>query len=222
MGASTELQRAREILDEDVIGPQEIQRVFGVSAAAATGTTATVPFSTQQLQRARAEGELLILRLSRAGGEALTLRQLIRLFPSAFDPTYLRKMGYQLKSEWGIEVEPLASEETCAERWALVRKEPLLQTCNLSYEEQEEVMAGTAGRGVRRRSATETAFDLVAYHGSRGRRLLYDSWDWSSSRTADGGYLNVGHFDDKGMQVFSFSPGVRHGKLGVCPNRDPE
>lgn len=216
MNASTESQKAREILDEDMVGPEEIQRVFG-SASPAAGS---VPFSVAQLERAKAEGELLVLRMSRAGGEALTLLQLIRRFPTAFDGTYLQKMGYQLKSEWGIELEPLASEETCADRWALVRKEPLLQTCNLSYEEQDELI-GAMGK-LRRRTATEIVYDLVVYHGARGRRLLYDAWDWSSSRTEDGGYLNAGHFDDKGMQIFSYSPGVRHGKLGVCPNRDPD
>jgi hypothetical protein len=220
MAASTELQRAREILDEDVIGPEEIQRVFGPAGAPAPSAAATIPFSIAELERARAEGELLILRASHAGAERLTLVQIIRRFPAAFDARYLQKMGYQLKSEWGIELEPLASEETCADRWAIVRKEPLLQTCNLSFEEQDDLLAAMEGR-LRRRSATEIAYDLVAYHGARGRRLLYDSWDWSSSRTEDGGYLNAGHFDDSGMQIFSYSPGVRHGKLGVCPNRDP-
>lgn len=219
MGAGTELQRAREILDDDVIGPEEVAAVFGTSPGP-TGA-APVPFSIEQLQRAKAEGELLILRASRAADGPLTLLRLIQRFPQAFDPAYLQKMGYQLKSEWGIELEPLAGEETCSDRWALVRKEPLLQACNLSYEEQDELLAGLTGARLRRRSATEIAFDLVAYHGARSRRLLYDGWDWSSSRTADGGYLNVGHFDEQGMQIFAFSPGVRHGKLGVCPNRDP-
>jgi hypothetical protein len=218
MTASTELQKAREILGVDVIGPEEVQRVFGSPSPAAS----TVPFSVAQLEKAKAEGELLVLRLSRAGGEALTLLQLIGRFPGAFDDKFLQKVGYQLKSEWGIELEPLAAEETCSDRWALVRKEPLLQTCNLSYEEQDEVIAALSGAALRRRTATEIAYDLVAYHAARGRRLLYDAWDWSSSRTEDGGYLNAGHFDDKGMQIFSYSPGVRHGKLGVCPNRDPD
>ena len=73
----------------------------------------------------------------------------------------------------------------------------------------------------RRRSAVEIAFDLIAFQSARGVRLLAEGWDWSASRTFDGGYLNVGHFDERGMQIFSFSPGVRHGKLGVCPNVDP-
>jgi hypothetical protein len=221
MTASTELQRAREILDEDVIGPEEIERVFGPTSTPAPAAAGAVPFSVAQIERAKAEGELLILRLSRAGGEPLTLLQLIRRFPAAFDARYLQKMGYQLKSEWGIELEPLASEETCSDQWAIVRKEPLLQACNLSYEEQGDLIATMPGQRIRRRLATEIAYDLVAYHAARGRRLLYDSWDWSSSRTADGGYLNAGHFDDRGIQIFSFSPGVRHGKLGVCPNQDP-
>lgn len=222
MGVSIEVQRARAILDEDVIGAEEVTHVFGRADALTPALAAAVPFSAQRLERARADGEILVLRCPEAGGHPLTLHHLIHRFPHAFDPKYLQKMGYQLKSEWGVEIEPLAARETCALGWALVRKEPLLQTCNLSYEEQDEVLREVAaGEPTRRRRATEVAFDLVAYHGARGLRLLFDRWDWSSSRTADGGYLNVGHFDDQGMQVFSFSPGVRHGKLGVCPNRDP-
>ena len=226
MKSGTPLQGAREILARDVLGLEEIRSVFGAVEGIDPTAATTVPFSTAELELAKRAGEFLVLRAARASGEPLTLLRLIRQFPDAFDRSFLDKMGYQLKSEWGIALEPLAAVDTCRPQWALVRKHIWEETQNLAYEEQalrlQAYGAQHAGRGmVRRRTAVEIAFDVIAYHRVRGVRLLHDSWDWSSSHTVDGGYLNLGHFDEKGMQVFAYSPGVRHGKLGVCPNRDP-
>jgi hypothetical protein len=108
----------------------------------------------------------------------------------------------------------------------LVRKDLLPDTCNLSYDEQDALIdeygvARGAPGGCRRRRGVEIAFDLLVYQQARGTRLLGKTWDWSSSRTIDGGFLNIGRFNNAGMQVFSYSRAVRHGQLGVCPTRDP-
>ncbi len=226
MKPGTAVQKGREILGEDLLGLEEIAAVFGAVEDIDPALAATVPFSVEELHSAKQAGELLVLRTQSAGGEPLTLLRLIRQFPDAFNRSFLDKMGYQLKSEWGIAREPLAAVETPRPQWALVRKHLLEETRNLAYDEQESPLQvygaqrGAPGR-VRRRTAVEIAVDVIAYHRVRGVRLLHDSWDWSSSRTVDGGYLNLGHFDEQGMQVFAYSPGVRHSQLGVCPNRDP-
>jgi len=217
------LASAREILGRDVLGPEEIGSAFGPVGDLGP-TAATVPFAAEELRRAKSNGELLVLRVPMSRGEPLTLQWLIRRFPGAFNPAFLRKVGYQLKDEWGIELEPLAATETCRSSWALVRKAVVDETRNLDYVAQDKTLAkyanGRAGR-LRRRTAIEAAFDLIAFQHVRGERLLANAWDWSQSRTEDGGYLNIGHFDEKGLQVFSYSQAVRHGQLGVCPNFDP-
>ena len=157
----------------------------------------------------------------------MTLLWLIQRFPESFDQGTLRKVGYQLRDEWGIELEPLAATETCKLQWALVGKEILPDTRNLGYDEQDALIDQYSGqRGApgrfRRRTVIEIAFDLILYQRARAKRLLSKSWDWSSSRTLDGGFLNIGRFNDAGMQVFSYSRAVRHGQLGVCPNHDPD
>ena len=224
MQRTTDLARARALLGGDVLGPEEIAEAFGPTGTVEVASAGPVPFDEKRLAAAASRGEILVLRAASAGGEPLTLLRLIERFPECFDARYLKGMGYQLKSEWGIELEPLAATETCHPGWSLVLKTVLRETCNLSFEEQDEKLAAWsaaegAGRA-RRRLAVETVFDAIAYRRSRGAHLLADTWDWSGSRTIDGGYLNVGHFDESGMQVFSFSPGVRHGKLGLCPNVD--
>jgi len=225
MPAKTDLHSARSILGKQLVGPEEVVAAFGSAAPAAAAEA--VPFSVADLEAARDNGEFLILRTSHAGAEPLTLLWLIRRFAGAFDAAFLRKTGYQLKNDWGIEIEPLAAQDTCAPGWALVKRDVLPSTLNLNHAEQEEEIRQYAARRAaagrtRRRTAVEAAYDTLAVHHATGERLLARSWDWTSSRTVDGGLLNVGHFDERGMQILSFSFGVRHGQLGVCPNIDPE
>jgi len=224
MAAAIDVETARRILGDDLLGPVEVRDVFGLEEA-----VPPIPYSPAEIESAAsAGGELLVLRTQRAAGKPLTLLRLIERAPNAFDRHFLRKMGYQLKEEWGIELEPLANSETSAPGWMLVRKEILDETRNLPYEEQTEQMRGYArsrrvhAGAIRRRSAVETAYDLVLYQAARGVRLLADTWDWTTSRTLDGGYLNVGGFGPNGMQVLSYSTAVRHGALGVCPSRSPQ
>ena len=220
MANTVDLATARRILRDDVLGPDEIGAVFEVTVQAPP-----LSYSLAELELAAQQGEALIFHIDRDAAGPLTLQRLIDRFPGAFDSRLLRKTGYQLKDEWGIELEPLAKTDTCTTGWILVRKQILNSTRNLAYEEQEAALAHDAAKkqirvGVlRRRTAIEIAYDLILYHAARGERLLTQTWDWSSSRTLDAGYLNVGGFGPNGMQLLSYSPAVRHGALGVCPAR---
>jgi len=226
MPAVHSVEAARAVLGDDVLGAREIAAVFG---AAPAGAEVPIPFSSDALRAAAKAGAMLVLRTPRAGDTAaLTILDMIQRFPDAFDQKLLRKMGYQLKDEWGIELEPLAATDTCAPGWALVRKEILDATRNLSYELQDSALGGFAEllgvpvTSVRRRSAVEIVYDTLLYFGARKTRLLENTWDWSESRTVDGGYLNVGGFSAKGLEILSYSRAVRHGALGICPSAHRE
>jgi hypothetical protein len=225
MSTQSTLADARTVLGEDLFGPDEVAAVFGRLHAA--GAARPIPFSPAQLETARAGGEMLVLRIAEANDHPVTIGHMIATHPAAFDPALLQKAGYQLKSDWGIELEPLAQTETCEPGWALVRKEIVDATRNLAYDEQSRRLHDyaaslkTAPASVRRRTAVEAVYDTVLVHACRGRRLLESAWDWTSSETLDRGYLNVGGFGVKGMQILSFSGAVRHGGLGICPTRGP-
>jgi len=104
------LADARAILAHDLLGPDEIAQAFGVPAP----VSPPVPFSPEDLERARSEGEMLVLRLAQVVPDVpLTPLGLIERVPDAFDQARLRQMGYQLKEEWGIALEPLARTATC-------------------------------------------------------------------------------------------------------------
>jgi hypothetical protein len=216
------VEEARAVLGDDVLGPEEVAAAFGH----ASKTIVPIEFTSEQLRAARRAGEMLVLRVAHlTDNTALTLMQMVHRFPAAFDQRLLRQMGYQLKDDWGIELEPLAATETCAVEWALVRKHILDESRNLAYEEQAVALQRYAetlrvpANAVRRRTAVEAVYDTILYSVTRGVRLLENTWDWCSSATIDGGYLNVGGFGDNGMQILSYSTAVRHGALGVCPTR---
>lgn len=222
MSEIVDVATAQRVLGADVLGPAEVQAAFGVAAA-----TLPIPYTLAELQSAKAAGEYLVLRVDRDAEGPLTLSRLISRFGDAFDQRFLQKMGYQLKDDWGIELEPLAKTATCDGGWSLVRKQILDDTRNLTYEDAEAALAhyaaalGVPATVIRRRTAIEIAYDLILYRSARGEHLLASTWDWSSSRTIDAGYLNVGGFGKDGMQILSYSPAVRHGALGVCPVRMP-
>jgi hypothetical protein len=220
------LAEARSLLGGAVLGPEEVVRVFGTIESARGDVP--VPYKRADLEAAARLGEMLVLRVPRADGADLTIARMIERFPDAFDQGLLRQAGYQLKSDWGIELEPLAQTETSVFGWALVSKEILGGTRNLAYAEQTDYLqrhaaaAGVAARAMRRRTAVEAVYDTLLAFTARAERLLEKTWDWTSSKTLDGGYLNVGGFGSKGLQVLSFSTAVRHGALGVCPMREPQ
>lgn len=220
------LDEARSLLGQDLFGPEEVGAAFGSLDSASAELP--IPYDRTEIEAAKKNGEMLVLRLPQgADGKPITINAMIERFPKAFDEGLLRKAGYQLKSEWGIELEPLAEKDTCS-GWALVRKQILEDTRNLAYEEQSARLQDYAGArslgidGVRRRTAVEAVFDTVVVFAARGEHLLENTWDWTSSETVDGGYLNVGGFGTKGMQILSFSAAVRHGALGICPTRGPK
>jgi len=208
------------MLGRDVLGAAEVQLVFGTPAA-----VPALPFGRADLEAAAHRGEMLVLRMgATAGGPPLTILEMLRRFPDAFDARYLRQVGYQLKDEWGIELEPRAGTDTCTTGWALVRKEVLAEARNLIYDDQACALQGYAARvgaTVRRRSAVEIVYDTLLYFGARDTRLLQHTWDWSDSPTLDGGLLNVGGFGPTGLQILSYSKAVRHGGLSLCPTRQP-
>jgi hypothetical protein len=217
------LDAARRALGGAVVGPAEVQAGLGFDPLALLdpaerAAVARVPFSTADLERARADGEILVLRVPRDPEGPLTMLRLAARLGSGLDPQVHKGTGYMLRPEWTIDDQPFATTETCAAGWALVARAPLRATLNRGYEEQDRALGTSTGRP-RRRGAAEIAYDTLLWHRAHGERLLADAWDWSRSASTDHGYAALGEFGAQGLRVIAYSRAVRFGTLGVCAQR---
>lgn len=218
------LDAAAHRLGGALLGPRELEVALGfdplsVLSAAERAAVGTLPFGEADLERARADGELLVLRLPRDPEGPLTMLRLAERLRGGLDPAVHRGTGYTLRPEWTIDEQPFACAEVCEAGWWLVRREPLPATLNRPYAAQETLLAPAASARPPRRSAVEMAFDTLLWRRAHGERLLAAAWDWSRSESTDHGYAALGEHGEQGLRVIAYSRAVRFGTLGVCVQR---
>lgn len=221
------LDAAIAALPGAVLGPREIEIALGVDPFAGLSdgerkAAETVPFGPADLAKAKADGELLVLRIASLADGPLTMLRLGEKLAGGLNPKVHTGVGYMLRDEWTIDIQPFAAKDTCTTGWFLVRREPLPATRNLAYRAQDAVLErlGPTRSGVaRRRRAVEIAYDTLLWHRARGERLLANAWDWSCSESNDQGLAALGEFGDAGLGVIAYSRAVRFDTLGVCPQR---
>jgi len=221
------LDDATRSLAGAVLGPHELAAALGfdplsVLTPAERAAVASIPFGPADIDRACSGGEMLVLRIPRSPDGPLTMLGLAARLGGAFDPRVHKGVGYSLRDEWTIDMQPFATTETCTAGWWLVRREALPATRNRPYRRQDEALAA-AGPATpdrpRRRSAVEIAYDTVLWHRAHRERLLASTWDWSRSPSTDGGFAALGEFSDAGLRVVAYSRAVVFGTLGVCAQR---
>ncbi len=218
------LADATRALGGAVLGPRELAGALGFDPLAVLRpeerqAVARVPFTPADLERARAEGELLVLRIPRTPDGPLTMLRLASRLGGGLDPNVHKGAGYMLRPEWTIDDQPFATTEVCTTGWWLVRREALPATRNRNYGEQDAALGASPPARPRRRSAPEIAFDTLCWQKVHGERLLATGWDWSRSVSTDQGYAALGELGEQGLRVTAYSRAVRFGTLGACPQR---
>jgi hypothetical protein len=218
------LEAATRALGGRVLGPRELAAALGfdplaVLTSAEQAAARRVPFTAADLERAQADGELLVLRVARDPEGPLTLQRLAARLAGGLDPAAHKGVGYLLRPEWTIDGQPFAESETCLVGWWLVRRQPLPATLNRLYADQDAALGPARADRPRRRSAVEIAFDTLLWERAHGERLLASAWDWSRSVTTDQGYAALGEFGADGLRVTAYSRAVRFGTLGICTQR---
>jgi hypothetical protein len=222
------LEEAARHLGGRVIGPHEIELALGFDPLSVLTTEEErervlhLPFTSADLDGARAAGELLVLRIPRDPDGPLTMTQIAERLAGGLDPRVHKGCGYLLRDEWTIDSQPFATGEVCEAGWWLVRREPLPSTVNRTYRVQEEMLAALgpiSEHHPRRRSAVEIAYDTLLWQRAHGEHLLTSTLDWSRSLSTDQGFAALGEYGPEGLHVMAFSRAVRFGTLGVCPQR---
>jgi hypothetical protein len=221
------LADAAAVLGDAVLGPEELAAALGydllsVLTSEERAAVGRIPFTSRELEEARDDDALLVLRVPRDPDQPLTMLALAERLQGGLDPKVHKGVGYSLRDEWTIDTQPFATHDTCAAGWWLVRRAPLAGTLNRGYRAQDDVLARLGGAPdgrPARRSAVEIAYDTLLWHRVRGERLLAAAWDWSRSPSNDQGYAALGEFGTAGLGVIAYSRAVRFGTLGVCPQR---
>jgi hypothetical protein len=221
------LADAASVLGQAVLGPAELEKALGYDPLSVLTpderrAVSRVPFSRADLDRAKTDGEILVLRIPREPDGPLTMLALSRRVSGGLDPKVHTGVGYMLRDEWTIDAQPFAIADTCTAGWWLVRRAPLPKSLNRGHRAQDDVLAELGSAPAdrpRRRSAIEIAFDTLVFQRARGERLLAGAWDWSRSPSNDQGYAALGEFGERGLGVIAYSRAVRFGTLGVCPQR---
>ncbi|MCL5733064.1 MAG: hypothetical protein M1334_00125 [Patescibacteria group bacterium] len=226
-----EFQEAREILGKDLIGPEEIKKVFNIELSPEEiEKVKDIPFSREELEKAKELGMMLVLRVDHdRGGSPLTISRLKEMFNGGDtlgapgkkkDKIFYSKLG-----EGWYNNEDFATKETAHLGWGLVAKSVLPETLNKNHEDQWKEVEKWAKKNsvdvktLRRRTPIEVIYDEIAYYGANKESLLEETYDWTSARSSGGGLVYVGSFDSDGLDVNGVGPDFSDSNLGVCPSR---
>lgn len=129
-GGETALERAEALMGRDFLGPDAVRETFGIDVE----TIPAIPFSENNLERAKELGQMLVLRVDRAAdGAPLTMRKMEAALEGAI---YLSE-----KTDSWYKNENFFTTETPTVGWALVSKDVIPNSTSKNYHQQTEVLA---------------------------------------------------------------------------------
>src|SRR3989344_3706940 len=135
---SAELQETKELLGEDLIGPEEIEKTWGVQPE----DVPEIPFSREELERAKEMGQMLVLRVEKTeDGKPMSMEAMIDIIQKRWDKE--KKGGLLNTAEgWRDSVTGSKDFSEVAPRagWALISKDLLTNSTSKNYAQQTELM----------------------------------------------------------------------------------
>ncbi|MDO8622099.1 MAG: hypothetical protein Q7R80_02615 [bacterium] len=131
---SMDFHRARELLGERMVfGPEAVRAAFGIELK--PEDVPPIPYSREQLERARESGEVLVLRIDRdAEGRSLTPQCMYELSSARSTPAFSEASG-AVQDAIDLDMEFFTREAPRA-GWVLVRAGEMSGTRHLSYDAQ--------------------------------------------------------------------------------------
>jgi len=234
------VERAKEILGHDFLGVEAIKKLeqelkkVEVNVEFATDRLPSFPYTEEDLQVAKFNDEMLVLRpgvmLREERKEPITLIEFRELFK--LDPLgKMQTLFYSLRPgacDW-YKKELFATQPGEINLgWSLVKKDVLDGSTGINWYDQEELLRlygiglkrkGAKNTSIRRRIPIEAVYDELLYYVNTGKRLLQYKLDWGQSRTSTGRFICVGYFDSGGINVSAFLPKESNPTTGACPCR---
>jgi hypothetical protein len=149
-------EKAAEILGaEKVFGAEKVLEVFGVKL----DQIPELPFSKEQLEVAKEDGSVLILRIDRfEDGTPFTLHELVTRKSESSKQLFANSSDISDELDW-VEGMQFQESTTPSLEWKLVRTEPLDATKHLSFDAQKAFMEGNATNLREAMTQTEAFWD---------------------------------------------------------------
>ena len=229
--AHIEFEEAKEIFGPDFLGPEAVEAIFGAELSQdELSQIETIPFTREELEKAKELGMMLVLRVPRIGkdkaAKPLTIKQLRGVFKGddKFGDPKKKKSKIFYDQDW-YNNEEFATKTTPSLGWGLVTKKILEESRSKNWDQQQEILKKWAEENgidpsqIRRRTPVEIAYDTLLYYGTNKESLLENTWDWSGVQSSDGFFVLVGYFASGGLLVSSVTRDYTYSTLGVCPSR---
>ena len=131
------VEQAETILGPDCHGPEAVEQTFGIKIPEAE--VPAIPFTAADLERAKALGQMLVLRADTApDGQPLTMKKMDELLRDRFAKEKKGKVLYN--TDW-YKYESFFTEQPPKLRWALVSKDTIPNSTSQNYLEQTQTLA---------------------------------------------------------------------------------
>lgn len=130
----TTYERAKEIMGNDFLGIEAIRKAFGAPTFTASEFMDRVPYSEEELEKAKELGEMLVLR-ARVGRE-FTMKRMQEIV----QPTMSGGDGKLLYDQDWYHKEDFWKNDIGKDGWALVSKELLDESTDKDYIEQTRML----------------------------------------------------------------------------------
>src|SRR3990167_1240747 len=132
------IEQAKEIMGEDVLGPEAVEATFGFSPE----DIPPIPFSIEEIERAKELNQFLELRVDRASdGEPLDMNKMHKLL----QPEFIAKNQGKILSSYGQADSWYRNEDFLKDvpraSWVLVSKDIIPNSLSKNFLQQTEVIA---------------------------------------------------------------------------------
>jgi len=182
-----EFQEAKELLGKDLIGPEEIEKTWGVQPE----DVPEIPFSREELERAKEMGQMLVLRVEKTeDGKPMSLEAMNAILAKRWKK---EKKGGLLNTVEGwrdiVTGSKDFSEVAPRAGWALISKELLKDRTSKNYIEQTDVIIKAlreqAFKDIEMPEEYEEAIREFEANRDRLTKLMSENWQQAAKELAE-------------------------------------
>ncbi len=175
-----QVEKAKEILGSDCLGPEEVEKAFGIKINSAE--VPSIPFSATELEKAKGLGQFLVLRANcDLDGSPLTMERMEGLLSARFEG---RDEKVLYDTDW-YKGEKFFTEETPQMEWALTSKEVIPDSTSKNYLEQTDTIIGYLNQAFPGGALPKEFQEAVEeFNGKRSEieRLIDSDWKEAAAR----------------------------------------